>query len=400
MSDQSRKPEKVENEVVDLSSLPPPHDAPTSLMTILSLPCHLILYLIPLCPSRMRRMYTEFLGNTLFFLFVLNNFLNELWDLDKAAVRQLVAEGDELVYERKVIASHVPDLIHADHSDEPKDSGSVETAGNREWYLSEHSFPTATSAERARFLKARSGDVRAASVMLKKYLEWRRPFDSMGDEILRSTSRRHTSDDEDSDWTLACRMAASACSSSLSRPPPCILFMPNKNEYHRDSLRTINGKRVLQHLPARIDLSVANAEVYATALALYIDRCVSRDSMEKICVVIDTRPGKGWANIPAPKLVPFIKHAARLLNDLHPERLACCILFPVPSVAKFLWNVVKPFLDPDTADKICILSGSAWVKSPVPEDMDLYLQQDVMEWMESKRLSTFEEGLTKRKLQK
>jgi hypothetical protein len=167
----------------------------------------------------------------------------------------------------------------------------------------------------------------------------------------------------------------------------------------QDTLRTIDGKRVLQHLPARIDLSVADAEVYATALALYIDRCVSRDSMEKICVVIDTRPGKGWKNIPAPRLVPFIKHAARLLNDLHPERLARCILFPVPSVAKFLWNAVKPWLDPDTAEKICILSGSASIKSPVPKDMNSYLQRDVVEWMERNRLSTFEDGSTKRKLE-
>lgn len=387
----------------DSSSSPPHHaikHAPTSLLSILSLPCHLVLYLIPFSPLWMRQLYTDFLANALFFLFVAKGFLQELVALEKAAVSELVLEAEELVHEAKEIASHVPDLIHPGHSDESRDSVRVPLGGGEAWFLSDESFPEATPAERVRFLKARDGNVQAASDMLKKYLEWRKPFDSMDEQKIQRKSTKLGSTEEDSDWTRACQMAATACwSPSLSTTPPCILFMPNKNEKQQDSLRTIDGKRVIQHLPARIDLTVASADVYATALALYIDRCVPRDSMEKICVVIDTRPGKGWANVPAPKLVPFIKHAAQLLNDLHPERLARCILFPVPSVAKFLWNAIKGWLDPDTAEKICILSGSAWIKSPVPTDMRQYLQPDTMEWMEFKRLSTFEEGSTKQKLQ-
>lgn len=71
----------------------------------------------------------------------------------------------------------------------------------------------------------------------------------------------------------------------------------------------------------------------------------------------------------------------------------------MPSVAKFLWNAVHPFLDPDTANKVGILSGSASMKAPIPTDMDEYLQPNVVEWMEQQRLSTFEEGPIKRKLQ-
>ena len=235
------------------------------------------------------------------------NFLLELVALENAAVSELVQEAEELVHEAKEIASNVPDLIHPGHSDESGDSARVSVGGGKEWFLSRESFPEATQAERVRFLKARDGNVQAASDMLKKYLEWRKPFDSMDELKLqrKSTKLGSTTEEEDADWTLSCQMAASECSSSsLSTIPPCILFMPNKNEKRQDSLRTIDGKRVNQHLPARIDLTVGSAEVYATALALYIDRCVPRDSMEKICVVIDTRPGKGWANIPAPKLVP------------------------------------------------------------------------------------------------
>jgi len=392
ISDASQQKQQTEAQHDDQNTSLHALNAPTSLMTVIllipSLPRTMLLLMI--------RWYTEFLGNVLFFLYVCKNFLHELWDLEKAAVESVVP----LRIHKQNKASNVPDVVSRDFSDEYKHAPSV--ARDREWFLSEQSFPEATKAERARFLKARDGDVPAASAMLKKYLEWRKQFDAMEDEqLLYSCSMG--ANEEDPDWTRACRMASVSSSSPLPAIPPCILFMPDKADTDpsdsQKSLRTLDGKRVLQHLPARIDLSVADGELYAIALALYIDCCVSRDSMEKICVVIDTRPGKGWGNIPAPKLIPFIKNAARLLNDLHPERLARCILFPVPSVAKFLWNAVKPWLDPGTADKICILSGSAGIKSPVPNDMDSYLQKDVVEWMEWKRVSTFEEGSTKRKLE-
>lgn len=216
-----------------------------------------------------------------------------------------------------------------------------------EWFLSPQSFPTTTVEERTRFLRARKGDVQAASAMLKHYLDWRAQFDD--DKSQEQTLGTNVSNmsEEDPIWRKACILASSISPSPLSSSdpiPPCIVFFTEKDGSLNDApvaFRTLTGKRVLQHIPARIDLSAADAEVYATALALYIELLVPHDSMEKICVVIDARPGNGWGNIPAPLLVPFIKHAARLLNDLHPERLDSCILFPVPVVAKYLWNVVR-----------------------------------------------------------
>ena len=367
------------------------------------LPCHLVSSFL----SWTAQLYSDLANNADFFLYVFKNLLNELWQQEKAATSVLI---------HKVKERTIPDIVSSLTGDESKDDFNV--ARDKEWFLSEESFPESKAAERARFLNARNGDVQAACAMLKRYLDWRAQYYTIEDEKNLSRGIGKAAEDEknlsrgifeaaeeDPDWSQACRMASSLSSSTmpLRTIPPCILFMPEKKSTDiadsQDALRTLDGKRVLQHLPARIDLSDADADVYATALALYIDRCVPRDSMEKICVVIDTRPGKGWRNIPAHKLVPFIKHAARLLNDLHPERLARCILFPVPSVAKFLWNAVKPWLDPGTANKICILSGSANIKSPIPKDMELYLQKDVVEWMERKRLSTFEDGSTKRKLE-
>lgn len=289
----------------------------------------------------------------------------------------------------------LPDLVVQSKGDE-SDYDARSVSKNEEWFLSPQSFPKSTKAERTRFLRARKGDVQAACVMLKNYLDWRAQFEKgkHADQGL-NTNESDTSE-EDPIWSKAYILASSILpSSSLSSSGlilPCIVFFPDADRstgYAPESLRTVKGKRVLQHLPARIDLAVADAEVYATALALYIDLLVPRDSTEKICVVIDARPGRGWSNIPAPMLVPFIKHAAHLLNELHPERLDSCILFPVPYVFKFLWNAVNQFLDPATANKVCLLSGSASMNSPVPDDMELHLQREVIAWMEWKRLSTF-----------
>ena len=156
----------------------------------------------------MRQLYTDFLANALFFLFVAKGFLQELVALEKAAVSELVLEAEELVHEAKEIASHVPDLIHPGHSDESRDSVRVPLGGGKAWFLSDESFPEATPAERVRFLKARDGNVQAASDMLKKYLEWRKPFDSMDEPKLQRKSTKLGSTEEDSDWTRACQMAA------------------------------------------------------------------------------------------------------------------------------------------------------------------------------------------------
>jgi hypothetical protein len=267
---------------------------------------------------------------------------------------------------------------------------------DEKWFLAPQSFPNTTIEERIRFLRARKGDVHAASAMLNNYLEWRAQFDESEHDDQRLPTNESDTSEEDPIWSKACILASSISppsSLSSSDPiPPCILFFPEKEHstnHAPESLRTVTGKRVLQHIPARIDLAAADAEAYATALALYIDLQVPHDSMEKICVVIDARPGTGWGNIPAPMLIPFIKHAAKLLNDLHPERLDSCILFPVPVMAKYLWNVVKPFLDPSTANKIQLLTGLAGVKSPVPQDLEMYLEKETIEWMERKRLSLF-----------
>jgi len=147
--------------------------------------------------------------------------------------------------------------------------------------------------------------------------------------------------------------------------------------------------KYIQHLPARINLKLADNSTYALALALYIDHILDRNSTEKATLVIDVRPGYGWSNIKAIQLLPFIQMVSKLLCDLFPSRLEKCIVYPVPKVALFLWKAVQPFVGTETVDKICLISGSAGKKDRVPTNVSKYLDEDLIAKLEERRTSLF-----------
>jgi len=303
--------------------------------------------------------------------------------------------------------------------------------------------PNATEAEVARFVRARKGDIEAGSIQLRHYLDWRKRYEDVeergdlmppGDALMK----RCGESDGEYDWRMACAIAQVAHAAEVEdanahtatdekfrlRELPCVVFLESGGDTssHRDgarsptsedtppvrntyssaptiaqspppsaqSPRSLDGARICHHIPARIDTSLASGQIYATALALYLDRRLSRSEEEKFDVVIDTRPGLGWANISAYHLVPFIRHASKLLNDLHPERLHRAIVYPVPSVCAFIWNrLVRPFMDPTTAEKIVVLGGGAKITSKVPKGMRKYIGEDALGQIERRRLGLF-----------
>lgn len=224
--------------------------------------------------------------------------------------------------------------------------------------------------------------------MLSTYLEWRKEHVGYETEADRRETARRRRTDSEFHWARACEVASKALGEAPTSPLPSVLYWAEDDKGR--PRQSLDGRRILQHLPARIDTGIASGRYYALALALFLDRTLDRTSDEKFCVTIDTRPGTGWGNVPAPKLVSFIKHAAALLNGLHPERLAQCVLFPVPFWAKGMWNVIRPFLDADTASKICLVSGSDKVESEPPAKLVKYFDKGVVDLMERKRLGCFE----------
>ena len=255
-------------------------------------------------------------------------------------------------------------------------------------------FPQeATEAEVARFVRARKGDLMAGAEQLRHYMEWRKENVALGSNWANGNMRAEEAEST-YDWRTSCRIAQmieDSAQADTAVELPCVVFLDDGG--NGTALRSLEGTRICHHLPARIDTNLASGQVYAQALAIYLDRRLSRESEEKFDVFVDTRPGEGWGNISAYSLVPFIRHASKLLNDLHPERLHRAVVYPVPSVCAFIWNrLIKPWMDPVTADKIVLIGGSARMCSKLPKSMRKIARANTLAEMERRRLELFVES--------
>lgn len=261
--------------------------------------------------------------------------------------------------------------------------------------------PAATKAERQRFLNAKGGKYELAYEQLKHYLEWREEYDldhiigslpiPSVDEDFQSCASSDLSLDE-MDWRFASDKALSYDSGHADSLPSMlpqlarILTIPGSDEHLRDH----SGNRILHLLPAQMDPHIAADSTFSLCIAFYLERKLGRNSAEKMAVVIDVRGGHGWANPKPGKLIPFIKKVSSIMERNFPERLSKSILFPMPRAAAMLWKMIKLFLDPNTAEKIVVVSGYAHNDSPPPyKRMEAYMGREVIDRMETIRFATF-----------
>jgi len=139
-----------------------------------------------------------------------------------------------------------------------------------------------------------------------------------------------------------------------------------------------------------ININRALAKTYALCIAFYLNKKLSRTSLEKNIVCVDVRGGYGWPSTPAKSILKFINTIIRVIEQNFPERLAKSIVYPLPIAAITLWRLVKIFLDSNIASKIAIISGVATEASVLPfKKLDKYSEKDTFDAMESNRLSTF-----------
>lgn len=260
--------------------------------------------------------------------------------------------------------------------------------------------PDSTMEERYRFLRARKGDVEAATIKLHSFLCWREEcglVDNEGCEFVQSTS------DEEC-WRYAATKALKLTQSQKGEektkgeerygmPLPRMARLDGEFNQTKNSMcmRDLEGRRILHVLPGQLDITHASAGTYALCTALYLDRSIDRKSTEFIAVVIDVRGGKGWAN-PSPfKVFPFIKAVAKLLSDHFPERMAYCVLFPMPRPAVAVWNMAKLFLDPRSVRKFQILNApSDGRDATIPRSkMQKYFHDETIDAMERNRVQSF-----------
>jgi hypothetical protein len=259
-----------------------------------------------------------------------------------------------------------------------------------------NAVPEATEAEKKRFLIARKGDFNGALDQLKSYIEWRKEchLDDFDDNKTLGEVQ------DEADWIHASRAAIMFYEqkndnvdenkvNDTLKPLPQLANMVTDNG-SETFLKSKDGDRILQLLPAKIDANQADAQTYALAIAFYVDKKLDRESMEKIVVSVDVRAGSGWANPPAKNVVPFIKKVVSLLERNYPERLSKCILFPLPSAATILWRMIRVFLDANTASKMIVISGGAGIDDKVsPEKFDNILDEAVHKRMEEIRSKSF-----------
>ena len=155
-------------------------------------------------------------------------------------------------------------------------------------------------------------------------------------------------------------------------------------------IRDKNGCMILHVLSARIDRQIATAPLYADVFAFYLDMFFDRGSEDKATILLDVRGGEGFAN-PTPRtMLKFIRTVTRVLEINFPERLNKLILFPVPMLARGVFQSIKLLLDSKTVNKIELVSGPASRNAPLPKDaLEKYIDANVLDLTESVRLGCF-----------
>jgi hypothetical protein len=264
------------------------------------------------------------------------------------------------------------------------DSGSADS-------ILKENFPWSTPAERKRFLKARKGNVQAAVDQLWLHQKWLIAHDLMNSDGVDSDVLNSDMCDLDL-WNGA---VVDTWLIPLYNPSKTMkgVLLPRiirQHCTHEKKLKTKDGKRIIQCLPAQIDWSLASIDTYTAALALYLYKMLDRYSEEKIVLLIDVRAGWGWKNPPAWDFVSFVKNLTKVLERNFPERLDMCIVYPLPWGMESIWKLVRPFIDRDTANKIRLISGPASRISPPPNDtLAIYMDDDTLMRLEENRTSSF-----------
>jgi hypothetical protein len=211
------------------------------------------------------------------------------------------------------------------------------------------------------------------------------------DEIAREHKiERKTSDDRDADvWTEVCAIAMKACDEVGDVNLPRVI---RSHQIEGVDATDLQGHRFFHIIPAQMDDNLAKTSTYALATALYINKQLDRGGLERITVCMDVRAGRGWPNIHAMRLVPFMKQTTTLLLSLFPERMYKMLLYPVPPSFLWVWNLISKVIDPLTKDKVCLLSGVNKITAPPPLDqMFEHLEEKVALLLESSRLAAFKD---------
>jgi len=108
-------------------------------------------------------------------------------------------------------------------------------------------------------------------------------------------------------------------------------------------------------LPARHEPKNSDNEECVRALIYYVEQALAmmENGVEQVSLIVDF-DGWGLKNVDH----DLDKMMIDTIQNYYPERLGCCYLVNAPTVFKFAWTVVRPWLDKRTTSKITFLGSS------------------------------------------
>jgi hypothetical protein len=214
----------------------------------------------------------------------------------------------------------------------------------------------ATPCERSRFLIANKGDVDKSDKALSEYLEWREEY------LPRAQSLSEENITASRWWGFLQQDDGQILRSSRNKRSRVVLACGGFN---------LCGTGCDDGTEVPVQTTVA-------AMSNWLDNCLSRDSKEKITLLVDVRPRDGWPNPTPTSLLPLIRQLSSVFGAMNPERLEACVIFPMPWVVMATWYIVKLFMDPKTASKIVFLAGSSYEGAPLPEGLSEYIDENLL----------------------
>ncbi|GKZ00491.1 hypothetical protein MPSEU_001001600 [Mayamaea pseudoterrestris] len=194
-----------------------------------------------------------------------------------------------------------------------------------------------------RFLRAGKGDASVGYQRYQETLAWRR--DNAIDTILHQPMP---------DFALIKQHYPHFCHGTGKRGEPCFYEQPPKTNLKALREGGVTLDKLLRH--------------YAM-VSEYQWQFVCRDDLQRSIYIIDLQ-GIRMGDFVG-EVVDFVKKASALSAMHYPERAGSVFVINVPSWFRFIWSVVKPWVDESTLQKIFILRGEAEVRNALMERIEL-----------------------------
>lgn len=173
-----------------------------------------------------------------------------------------------------------------------------------------------------RYTRARKCDARAAAKLLKETAEWRQRFEF--DALIRGELASVIAEEN------ATGKGYVRGFDKCGRP---VIYMRSRLE------NTNDHEGNLRHLVYNLERAIAVAEAKGKGV-------------EKVCLVIDFN---GFSLMKQPPMKTS-RATLDILQNHYPERLGVCFCIDPPWVFQGFWNLISPFIDPVTRDKIKFVS--------------------------------------------